>query len=165
MTLQDLGRLPFEAALPLAERKGYGTRSDWADQIGVAPSVVNRAFSCWQGDKHYFVSFCKLPELMLAMRSMLLLDWARERTLYLAKQYGLDLEQAEPVDCISIKDKLAHIVQEVGEVAGEVRSATEDGELDGQEIKRLQKELADVVNVACDLEKSLAAKLEEIDTK
>ena len=146
MGLDDLGKLPLEAVLPVAERLGTGSRDEWADRLGTTPSVIYRAFNSSKQERDYFVSFGRVPALCVAMRSDLLLRWAYARYAYLGAQAGLD--PREPMTLRESFRKLAHLVKEVGEYGDCLERAGEDGVLSARERHQLKKELADVIEVA-----------------
>jgi len=155
----QLGKLPLEAVLPVIERLGSGSRDDWADRMSMTPHVIYRAFNPNKTERDYFISFGKVPELCVAMRSGLLLRWANARYAYLKAQAGLDF--SEPTDIADSFRKLARLAKEVGEYSNCLEKAAEDGELSSKERHQLKRELADVIQVATE---SLQG-LEAIDEK
>jgi hypothetical protein len=143
-----LGRLPLEAVLPLAERMSPTPRDVVADELRVSISVINRAFN---PAEKYFVSFGDVPRLCAALHDDTLLNWARERYQYLTEQAGLDLCAHEAVDPQEALRCLAVLSRELGAVAGSIEAAVADGEIDGDETRRVLRALADLRRAMLDL--------------
>lgn len=163
MGLEDLGRLPLEAVLPIAERVGQGSRDDWADHLGDSPSVIYRSFNPSKQEKHYFVSFGRVPSLCVAMHSDFLLRWAYARYAYLKAQAGLDLR--EPISVQESFRELARLAKEVGEYGKCLEKAGEDGEFDERELTQLKRELSDIIKVAAESLQGLEALQEEKESR
>lgn len=157
MNIEDLGKLPFDAVVPLAKRMAVGSPPDWGDKIGLGMNIINRAFSSWQDDREYFVTFSKVPELCVAMRSSLLIQWAMARYEYLSREMSIP---AEPMDVSTCLKACAKLMREVGEAAREIESAAEDGELDMREVRRIQRKISDVINVCFEILGKLSAALD-----
>ena len=160
MTIADLGKLPFEAVVPLSKRMACGSPADWADKLGVSPNILNRAFSSWQDDREYFVTFSKVPELCVHMRSTVLIQWALARYEYLSRELALPAEPIDLQDCLSA---CARLMREVGEAAGEIEAASADGKMSKVEMRRIRREVADVVKVCFDILNGLSSALEAGD--
>ena len=158
MSIDDLGKLPFEAVIPLSKRMAVGSPPDWGDKIGIGMNVINRAFSSWQDDREYFITFAKVPELCVAMRSSLLIQWAMARYEYLSREMDMP---ARPMDTAGCLRACAKMMKEMGDVAKEIEAAAEDEQLSKQEIRRIQRELSDVISICFNCMGQLNSALDE----
>jgi hypothetical protein len=161
--MENLGKLPLEAVLPVAERLGTGSRDEWADELGTTPSVIYRSFNGSKETKNYFVSFGRVPSLCVAMQSDFLLRWAYARYAYLKAQQGLDLH--EPISVQESFRELARLTKEFGDYADTLEKAGEDGEFDERELRNLKRELCDVIQVAADSLQGIEALIEEKESR
>jgi NTP pyrophosphatase (non-canonical NTP hydrolase) len=76
---------------------------------------------------------------------------------YLSREMSMP---AEPMDVGKCLRACAKLMREVGEAAREIESAAEDGELDMREVRRIQREISDVINVCFDILSKLSAALD-----
>ncbi|BFR48759.1 phage regulatory CII family protein [Nitratidesulfovibrio sp. HK-II] len=107
-----------------------------AKRMGWSMPQARRVFSA----EKYFPSFPDLPRFCIAVGNLTVVHWL------LAK--ATPDEQAQPhapLDCASLLLRVADLFTEVGHVAEEACRAASDDRLQVTELRRLLKELADVL--------------------
>lgn len=160
--IKELGKMPFPAVLPLAERMAKGSRADWADRLNISVHHMNRAFQSGTEDGNYFISFSKVPELCVYMHSPIILEWALQRYYHLASE--LDIP-ADATDCTRLLKDLAGLMHEVGQAAHKIEQAAEDDRLERGELRSIQKEVCDVLEKAINIQSGLNRTLRETDVE
>lgn len=161
MNWEALGNLSFEAMVVLAENDSPLTRPQIAEEMKCSLNFVNRIFNVTdQTDKHYFIAGSRWPELSVRMQTSIPIDWmVAQYHRLLQNQYQFSANQ--PIDCQQSFQALVSIMKEVGEMAAVIEESAQDGLFSAKEIRRINREVSDVIGLCFNLMNGLTAYLDE----
>ncbi|EPR43156.1 hypothetical protein dsx2_2516 [Desulfovibrio sp. X2] len=123
-------------AFKLAVEQSGLTLPQIASRLGWSESMTRRVFSA----EKFFPSYPDLPSFCAAVGNLTIVHWLLARATF----YGID-ENHQDVDCNMLLRRVNDIFAEVGDVADEARSAVADDILEPSELRRLIKEISDVL--------------------
>jgi hypothetical protein len=139
MTTPDVPQLRhLEAvdAFKLAVEESGRPLPEIAQAMGWSMPQARRVFSAEQ----YFPSYPDLPRFCAVVGNLTVVHWLFAKATF----YGFD-EQHQSLDCADLLLRVTEIFGEVGDVADEARRAVVDNRLDALELRRLIKELSDLL--------------------
>lgn len=145
--LFDLGRMPWESLLPLAESRTNLTREDIANGMREHPSMVSRSFD---PASDYFFRVHRIPYLCHLIGNDLIIRWQQARYDYLQSHAGTE-PACTPLTAANGLRSLAGLMREVGEAAAAIEAAAKDDCLDRQEARRIKREVLDVMDLCMDI--------------
>lgn len=126
---------PADAFKLAVERSGLSL-PEIAKTMGWSMAQVRRVFSA----EKYYPSFTDLPRFCAVVGNTTIIQWLLARATF----EGID-ESHQDIDCNALLLRVTDIFAEVGDVAEEARRAASDNQLQEVELRRLIKELSDVL--------------------
>ena len=131
-----------EDAFKLALERSGMTWQKLAEEMGWTESHTKRVFSL----ERYFPTYEDLPKFCSIVGNMVIINWLQVQ----AMQYGLE-HQHRDVDCQSLVFRISQLFGETSDVGQEAQKAVADGQLEPRELRRIIRELNDVVNTSLDM--------------
>lgn len=133
---RPLHHLDAVDAFKLAVQQGGLSLPDIAKGMGWSQSFARRVFSA----EKFYPSYPDLPKFCAVVGNNIIIHWLLARATF----HGID-EARQDVDCNTLLRRVNDIFAEVGDVAEEARRSVADDSLEPQELRRLIKELSDVL--------------------
>lgn len=138
-SLHNLG--PEDAFKLALERSGM-TWQKLSEEMGWTESHTKRVFSL----ERYFPTYEDLPKFCSIVGNMVIINWLQVQ----AMQYGMQQDHKD-VDCQSLVFRISKLFGETSDVGQEAQKAVADGVLEPRELRRIIRELNDVVNTSLDM--------------
>lgn len=152
MNWEALGNLSFEAMVVLAENDSPLTRPQIAEEMKCSLNFVNRIFNV--------TDQILINTISSRMQTSIPIDWmVAQYHRLLQNQYQFSANQ--PIDCQQSFQALVSIMKEVGEMAAVIEESAQDGLFSAKEIRRINREVSDVIGLCFNLMNGLTAYLDE----
>lgn len=132
----QLRRLEAVDAFKLAVEESGLSLPEIAKGMDWSMPQARRVFSAEQ----YFPSFPDLPRFCAVVGNLTVVHWLLAKATF----YGVD-EQHQSLDCADLLLRVTEIFSDVGTVAEEARKAVADNKLEACELRRLIRELSELL--------------------
>lgn len=139
---RSLHHLDAIDAFKLAIEQSGKNPTEIATILGWSESFMRRVFS----SEKFFPSYPDLPAFCAAVGNLTIVHWLISRATF----YGID-EKHQNVDCHTLLVRVNEVFAEVGDVAQETRVAIADNKLTKVELRRIIKEISDVLQTGMGL--------------
>lgn len=134
---QSLVGLDAVDAFKLAWEMGNKSMPHILREMGWTESHARRVFS----PERYFPTFEDLPRFCNVVGNTIIIQWLQVQSM----QYGI-APQHTNVNCAELVKRMGELFGEMSDVGQEASAAIQDGKLEPVELRRIIRELNDVVN-------------------
>ncbi|UZP68745.1 hypothetical protein N1030_07180 [Desulfovibrio mangrovi] len=134
---QSLVGLDAVDAFKLAWEIGNKPMPTVMSEMGWTESHARRVFS----PERYFPTFEDLPRFCSVVGNTIIIQWLQVQAMY----YGIAPKHVD-VDCAELVKRMGELFGEMSDVGQEASAAIQDGKLEPKELRRIIRELNDVVD-------------------
>lgn len=132
---KGLRELDAVDAMKLSVELSGKSIADIAKELGVGVHLARR----WFGVEKYFPSFENIPNYCRAVGNMTLINWLQVQAIM-----GGKVEHAD-INCAALIGRVGELFGEMGDVGLEAQEAVKDDVLESYELRKIIKEVTEVV--------------------